>query len=131
VIGVDTNVLLRHLLQDDPVQSPIASRFLEERTPEDPAFIGGVVIAELVWTLGTSYRVARADCHRIVRALLASGDLVVEGSVSVRRALWDAEEANADLADAIIAHRAIDAGCDGTVTFDRRAQRLPGMLPVV
>ena len=48
----------------------------------------------------------------------------------IRRALRDAEDANVDLADAIIAHAAIDAGCDGIVTFDKAAQRLPGMLPV-
>ncbi len=54
----------------------------------------------------------------------------MQDRVAVRRALWDAEDESADIADAIIAHSAIDAGCDGVVTFDKRALRLPGMLPV-
>jgi predicted nucleic-acid-binding protein len=130
VIGVDTNVLLRHLLQDDPIQSPKASGFLSERTSVDPIYISRMVLVETVWTLTRSYGCRLPELAGIIRALLASDDVVVEAAPSVRRAVRDAEDENGDLADAIIAHTAIDAGCDGVVTFDERAQRLPGMLPV-
>ena len=130
MIGVDTNVLLRHILQDDPRQSALASRFMAERGPADPAFVSTVVVLELVWTLRRRYSFPQADVASIVQKLTISRDIVLEDSVALRRALWDAEDVGGDIADAIIAHKAIDAGCDGVVTFDRRAQKLPGMLPV-
>jgi len=130
MIGVDTNVILRHLLQDDARQSPIASRFLADRSPDDPAYLSTAVVLELVWTLRRRYGFPQAEVSRIVLSLSRSNDILLQDSVAVRRAVWDAEEANVDIADALIAHSAIDAGCDGVVTFDRRAQRLPGMLPV-
>jgi predicted nucleic-acid-binding protein len=130
MIGVDTNVLLRHLMRDDPRQTPVASRFFAARGPGDPAYVSTAVLLELIWTLRRTYRVSRADVSRIVWTLSRSRDIVLQDPVLARRALWDAEDEQADIADAIIAHAAIDAGCDGAVTFDRRAQRLPGMLPV-
>jgi predicted nucleic-acid-binding protein len=80
--------------------------------------------------LRRTYKVSRADVVSILETLLRSRDILIQSAASLRRALADSEEANTDLADAVIAHAAIDAGCDWTVTFDRRAQRLPGMLPV-
>jgi predicted nucleic-acid-binding protein len=130
VIGVDSNVLLRHLLQDDDVQSPLASRFFASRSPEDPAFLSQLVLAEVIWTLERAQRLAPEEVRRVMRDLLSSADVVVENSIGVRRAVRDAEQCDAGLADAIIAHAAIDAGCDGIVTFDRRALDLPGMLPL-
>jgi predicted nucleic-acid-binding protein len=130
VIGVDTNVLLRHILQDDAAQGPAASRFFAERTQHDPAYVSTPVLLELVWTLRHTYRVPAADVAVVLRSLTRSPDVVVQNPAAVRRAVQDADAENADLADAIIAHAAIDAGCDGIVTFDQRAQRLPGMLPV-
>lgn len=130
MIGVDTNVLIRHIVGDDRGQAAAAARFLAARSADDPVFVSSTVLVELIWTLGTRYRQPPAVVARIVESLLSSADVVVEGPESVRRALADAVDANADLADAIIAHRAIDAGCDGIVTFDRRARRLPGMLPL-
>ena len=67
---------------------------------------------------------------RILETLLRARDISIQSAASLRRALADAADANTDLADAIIAHTAIDAGCDWTVTFDRKAQRLPGMMPI-
>lgn len=130
MIGVDSNVLLRHLLQDDPIQSPKASDFLAQRTAADPIYVSRMVLAETVWTLTRSYGRRVPELAGIIRALLASDDVVIEAAPSVRRAVRDAEDENGELVDAIIAHAATDAGCDGVVTFDKRAQRLPGMLPV-
>jgi len=130
MIGVDTNILLRHVLQDDPVQSASASRFLATREADDPAFVSTGVLLEFIWTLRSRYRFAQSDVSQVVSSLLQSHDVVVQEAAGVRRALWDARDENADIADAIFAHTAIDAGCDGVVTFDRRAQRLPGMLPL-
>ena len=130
MIGVDTNLLLRHILQDDPIQSPSASAFLAERGPGDPAFVSTGVLLELMWTLRSRYGFPLADVSQVVWSLTRSQDILLQDATAVRRAVWDARDENAEIADAIIAQTAIDAGCDGVVTFDKRAQRLPGMLPV-
>lgn len=130
MIGVDTNVLVRHLVKHDPSRAEDARRFLDGRSPDDPAYVSTAVIVETISVLGRIYRVQRADIVRILETLLRSRDILIESAASLRRSLADAEEANTDIADAIITHAAIDAGCDWTVTFDKRAQRLPGMFPV-
>lgn len=130
MIGVDTNVLIRHLVQDDARSAEKAGRFLGERSPDDPAYISTAVVVEVVSVLRRKYGVRPDDIAGVLETLLRSRDISIQSGASLRRALADAEEANTDLADAIIAHAAIDAGCDWTVTFDRRAQMLPGMLPI-
>lgn len=128
MIGVDSNVLLRHLVRDDPQQARVVARFFAARGPGDPAYISIPVLLEVTWTLRRTYRLPQADIARIVGTLTRSPEIVIQNRVAVRRAIWDAVDEQADIADAIIAHTAIDAGCDGVVTFDRRAQKLPGML---
>jgi predicted nucleic-acid-binding protein len=130
MIGVDTNVLIRHLVKDDPRSAEQARQFFSERSPDDPAYISTAVVVETVSVLRRSYGVSRAEVGRVLETLLRSRDIVIQSAESLRRSVVDSEGAKSDLADAIIAHTAIDAGCDGVVTFDRRAQRLPGMLPV-
>ncbi len=130
MIGVDTNVMIRHLVNDDPHSAEDARAFFNDRSPDDPAYVSTAVVVETVSVLRRTYKVSRADVVSILETLLRSRDILIQSAASLRRALADSEEANTDLADAIIAHAAIDAGCDWTVTFDRRAQRLPGMLPV-
>lgn len=130
MIGIDTNVLVRHLVQDDPAQTELVRRVIDARTPDDPAFVSTAVVIETIRVLKHRYRVGRSDIHRAFEALLRTREVTFESGTALWRAIQDADEAGNDLADAIIAHAAIDAGCDGVVTFDRRAQRLPGMLPV-
>lgn len=132
MIGVDTNVLVRHLTQDDPAQSRAATRFFAARTADDPAYISLVALVETVWVLRRAYGIEAAAVTRVIRGLLSVREVVVPAPDVVRRAVDDAEQAGTDLADAIIAHLAVAAGADGTVTFDRRAAELPAMrlLPI-
>ena len=56
MIGIDTNVLVRFLTQDDPEQSALASDVFErELSARNPGFIGLVVLAETVWVLQSAY----------------------------------------------------------------------------
>ncbi|MEP6480305.1 MAG: type II toxin-antitoxin system VapC family toxin [Rhodoglobus sp.] len=128
MIGVDTNVIVRFVVKDDAEQSEAAARFFAERSQTDPAFITIVTLVETVWTLKRSYWLQPDAVTRFVRGLLGSGDVVLQAPDVVRRALTEAEEAHTDFADAVIALLAIDADCDHTVTFDKRATELPGML---
>ncbi|MGB3911575.1 MAG: type II toxin-antitoxin system VapC family toxin [Pseudolysinimonas sp.] len=125
MIGVDTNVLLRYLLDDDPRQSPQAAAFFEARSEKDPAFVSLVAVVEAVWTLRARERMSSDRVAQALRALLSAREIVVQAPELVRRAIRDSEEHGTDLADAVIAGLGIDA--DYTVTFDKKAGALAGM----
>ena len=127
MIGLDTNVLLRFLLQDDPVQSPTATRIIETELSEAaPGFISAIVIAETAWVLETQHRRTRADVGAVMEGLLFIDNLRLEHSFAVASAATAAMQQNVDFADALIGEIARSAGCSTTLTFDRRAQRLQG-----
>jgi predicted nucleic-acid-binding protein len=127
VIGIDTNVLVRYLAQDDAAQSPIASRMIDALTADTPGFIPVVVLVETVWVLSGAYRMPRARIAEIVETLLRARELVVEAAETAYLALATYQKTTADFSDALIAHAARLAGCGETVTFDKAAAATPGM----
>lgn len=128
MIGLDTNVVVRFLAQDDPIQSPIATRTMARLTREQPGFIGAVVLAELTWVLSRAYKRPREEIARAVEGLLQSTQIVVENAPAAYRALARFEaSATAEFADALIAETAALAGARETVTFDQRAATELGM----
>lgn len=128
MIGVDANVLVRLVVGDDVGQSARAEAFFRERSPDDPAAVSLVALVEFAWVLRRSYGRSPTDVARAIRGLLAADSIVIQSEQAVIRALRDAEESRADFADSVIAHLGLGAGCDYTVTFDRKAAELPGML---
>jgi predicted nucleic-acid-binding protein len=127
VIGVDTNVLVRYLAQDDATQSPIASRIIDALTADAPGYISMVVLVETVWVLSRTYRMPRARIAEIVETLLRARELVVEAVETAYLALATYQTTTADFSDALIAHAARLAGCSETVTFDKAAAATAGM----
>ena len=127
MIGVDTNVLLRYLLDDDPRQSPKAAAFFEARSDKDPAFVSLAAIMEVVWNLRARERMSSERVAIALRSLLSAREIVVQAPDVLRRAIRDSEDHGTDIADAVIAGLGIDADCDYTVTFDKRASSLPEM----
>lgn len=131
MIGLDTNVLVRYLAQDDPIQSATAVRFIEHRLTEDePGFISVVALVETVWVLQRRYRLGALDVAQIVQGLLEAPVVVVESATEVFLALTAAQEGRGSFSDVLIAALGAKAGCSTTVTFDRKAARLPGFSPV-
>lgn len=127
MIGIDTNVLVRYLTQDDAKQSAVATRFIEGRlTPENPGFISTITLCEIAWVLADSYGADRKRIRDAVEGLLATKQLVVERSELVWKALRAWEGVSADFSDALIGQLAIAHGGEKTVTFDRTAAKLPG-----
>ena len=128
MIGIDTNVLLRYLAQDDRRQSAVASRFIHSLRREAQGHIALLTVAELIWVLKSRYRATAAELSGTLLQLLSDERFVVQD----RHALWLAldvvERSNVDLADALIAFVNLQQGCSHTVTFDRGAQRIPGMV---
>lgn len=123
MIGLDTNVLVRYLAQDEPAQSAAATQLLESFTAEAPGFISTVTLVETAWVLARAYRTPQPDIAAIIEGLLRAQELVVEQSETHYRALGTYQTTTADYADAVIAQTGRRAGCDETVTFDRRAAK--------
>lgn len=127
MIGLDTNVVVRYLTQDDPKQSPIATRFLESTlSTEDPGFISLVVLAEVLWVLVSLYSVDRSGVAEILAGLLTTEQLRVESAELVWRAKRRYEESKADFSDALIMECALAAACKRSVTFDKSAASTAG-----
>lgn len=127
MIGIDTNVLVRHFVQDDPAESAAATRFLTtECTVDRPGFIGVVVLCELAWVLGRVYRYSRDDVLAAVRALLQTSSARVEQGQFVRQAVDRVQRQGGDFPDHLILLLNRQNGGEATVTFDRRFARLEG-----
>ena len=128
MIGVDTNVLVRLIINDDPRQHSLAKAFFAGLSTDSPGFVSLTTLIETVWILRRSYAMDADTVGKFINKLLSSREIIVQAAGVVRRGMRDAVEAKADFADAVISHLGIDAGCDYTVTFDRSAADLPGML---
>lgn len=128
--GLDTNVLVRYVMQDDPRQSPRATRLIESLSADEPGFVPAVVLVELVWVLSGSYGLERSQVALVLDTLLRSKELVVERAEWVTQALARCAGAGADFADALIERSAAGAGCAATMTFDAGAAKSAGMTLV-
>ncbi|QTV80283.1 PIN domain-containing protein [Microbacterium sp. NIBRBAC000506063] len=104
LIGIDTNVVLRAILEDDPVQSPPAAALFRSLSPERLGFITLVTLAEVYWVLSRSVQLPRDECLAIISALVYTETLEFDDGEGVVRALSFAEE-GADFADALIEGR--------------------------
>jgi predicted nucleic-acid-binding protein len=127
VIGLDTNVLVRYLTQDDPVQSLRATRIIERLLTEDrPGFISLVTIAETVWVLNRVYGLSELEIARAVERILQADTLMVQNEQEVFTATVILRAGAGSFSDALIGAVGSWAGCLSTLTFDRRAARLKG-----
>ena len=127
MIGLDTNVLVRYVTQDDPVQSPKASRLIESLTTASPGFVSLVSVVELVWVLQSSYQSAKSEVIAVLETLLRTRELTVEHAEVIWQALRRFTSTKADFADCLIERCAHAAGCEYTATFDVNAAKAAGM----
>ncbi len=127
MIGLDTNILVRYLTQDDSIQSPKATELIERRlTEEKPGFVSIVAMVETLWVLERAYGLTPHEIVGAVERVLQTDVLVVENEQEVFAAMVALKEGHGSFADAVIAARGARMGCSYTVTFDRKALRLPG-----
>jgi len=131
MIGIDTNVLVRYLTQDDPAQSPRAAELIEgELTEQDPGYVTTVVVAEIAWVLRRGYRFTATEIAAAIERLLQVDVLVVEREQEVFLAVAALRSGMASFADALIAILCRSAGCSHVATFDRRAPGALGFAPM-
>lgn len=122
MIALDTNVLVRYLVSDDPRQAEIAARLVQKLTTERPGYISSPVVVELARVLRKGYRLEPSAIVAALAKLLEMPNLVVEDEDAVRLAT---ESDHGDFVDRLIHFIGQHAGCETTVTFDRGFARLP------
>ena len=127
MIGLDANILVRYIMQDDVRQSPLADRLIESLTVEAPGFISLVTVIELVWVLSSAYGLTDARIAEGLETLLRTREIRVDQAETIWKALRDFQGTRADFADCLIARTGRMVGCQTTMTFDREAAKLDGM----
>lgn len=127
MIGIDTNLLLRLIVGDEPKQAVAARDLIRERcSSDDPGYVRHIVLVELVWTLSSAYRFQRDQIADAISQLLEMSQLEIEGPGDVIATLQDFRRGPAEFADCLIGRTNVTAGCSTTITFDRKAAKLPG-----
>lgn len=125
--GLDTNVVIRFLMQDDAEQGRMASDLIATLTEEAPGFVCREVLVEIVWVLERAYGLGRDDICQALDGLLEAQELVLEAAERVALAAERYRRGGPGFADQMIALAGQGAGCTRTVTFDRKAAKLPEM----
>ena len=128
MIGIDTNVLLRLWLDDDPAQSRRIDILLGKHgQAAGSLLVSDVVLAEAVWTLGSAYSQGKAEQLKAVRSLLNEAAFAFESRDAVATALALCERSTCGFSDCLIAAKHQRLGCQFTATFDRAMRNLPGV----
>lgn len=127
MIALDTNVLVRYIMQDDPAQAERANSLIDSMSSDGPALVPLVVVVELVWVLVRSYKLDREHIVQALEALLASRELVIQNAAIVWAALRIYRRGRGDFSDCLIARCAQSEGCQQIMTFDRSAAKHAGM----
>ena len=120
MIGLDTNVIVRYLVQDDADQKLLAAAIIDHLSEERPGFVATIVWAEVYWVLTRAYGFGRLDVVERLAAFSTADEICTESSAEVASAVVQAQR-GADFADALISASAMRAGCTEVVTFDKRA----------
>lgn len=121
MIGLDTNVLVRYLTQDDAVQARRANRLIADAMKNgEPMHLSAIVLCETVWVLRWAYRIGKADILRALTRILDTAQFSIEDPDACREALALYAEGRGDFSDYLLGTRNHRAGCSATVTFDRK-----------
>lgn len=126
MIGLDTNILLRAVLNDDVVQSPIARGILARLTVEEPGFVSIVTVVEFAWSLRSRYKKPQEAIRAAFEALLRNPTIVFSNRDFVNAAVVTKEH---DFADALLHAECRHAGCKTIFTFDSSALRHADFQP--
>ncbi len=125
MIGLDTNILVRYLAQDDLDQAAKATKLMEKSLSDsDPGFISIVAMVETVWVLERAYGLSNREIAAAIERILATDVLIVQREQEVFTAMIALRNGHSSFADALIGALGAEAGCARTLTFDRKAARL-------
>jgi predicted nucleic-acid-binding protein len=131
MLGIDTNVVMRLLVSDDAEQTRRARKLIEQALDgEEPVLISLLVLTESEWVLRSRYGFKRDAVLDMFRALLEARELSFEDEPAVEEALFHWKDSACGFADCLITAHNRQLGCRATATFDAKAARLPGTLPL-
>ena len=125
--AIDTNVLVRFLVNDDRAQAAqVRERFATAEQRRAAFYVPPLVLLETIWVLESAYQIRRAEIIEALGELLLMPVLQFEQREAVLAMLRAAKETNLDLPDALIAHSPLHMGCESVLTFDQKAARGAG-----
>ncbi|HXQ29444.1 MAG TPA: type II toxin-antitoxin system VapC family toxin [Gemmatimonadales bacterium] len=131
MLGIDTNVVIRLLVSDDPEQTRRARRLIDQAVGRDePVLVSLLVLIETEWVLRSRYALSREAVLGVFRSVLEARELSFEDEPAFEEALFHWKDSTCGFADCLIAAHNRQLGCRATATFDAKAARLPGVLPV-
>ena len=131
MLGIDTNVLVRYLTRDDEPQYQKARRLIDrEINKGEPVLISLLVLLETEWVLRSRYGLIKTEILMALSALLESAELAFEDEPSIEHAIHTWKDSAVDFADSLIDARNVRLGCQATATFDIKALKLTGFIPV-
>jgi len=129
MLGIDTNVLVRFLVQDDEVQFDRARKLIKREVAAGRrVYINHLVLMETEWVLRSRYAVSKDRIIEVLSGLLESVDVQFEDEAVIEEAIFNWKEASADFADCLIGAKNRRTGCTATATFDNKASKLPGYI---
>ncbi len=126
MIALDTNVLIRYLVQDDKTQAQKANRLIEALTPDTPAFISCIVLCEVNWVLESAYKIKKKERLEALRGIVSVAVFAMEHLDACLKALKLTESGPADFSDYLISQIAQQEGYETVLTFDKKALRCAG-----
>ena len=127
MIGIDTNILVRYITQDDEIQSEIATEFIENYCSNgNKVFINHLVICELVWVLKKCYKLSKPKIINVIQHILQISQFSIETPQIIWQALTDYKKGSADFADYVVGRTNIFNNCEETITFDKKASKSKG-----
>jgi predicted nucleic-acid-binding protein len=127
MIGIDTNVIIRYIVQDDPEQAKVATKLIEQSCSLDnPGYINHIVLCEIVWVLRRNYKLDKQSICQVIEQIMRTDKLMIEDIQLVRKALETFKETKADFAGCLLSQRNLQAGCRYTATLDDAASVTKG-----
>ena len=120
MVGLDTNVLVRYITQDDPRQSKMAERAIEKAvTGGAKVLIQPIVLCELIWVLESAYRYGKSEIIAMIEQVMRTVQFEIAEKDVIWKALEDFSGGSADFSDYLISRANERAGAQTTLTFDR------------
>ena len=128
MIGLDTNVLVRYITQDDKKQAALVNSLIESLDDASPGFVTLVTVVELSWVLESAYNFTRQQFAEVMQTLMTVDTIKLDRAAVVASAVRVYAGSKADFSDCLIERLCASAGCEKTMTFDRVAAKMTGMV---
>jgi predicted nucleic-acid-binding protein len=125
MIGIDTNILVRYLTEDDKAQSEISAKLIAEHSGKEASiFINNIVLCELIWVLEFGYKYSKPQIIMLLKEMLGTIEFAFEDHEMLWQVVMEYEIVSADFSDILIGKLNVKGGCLWTATFDKKAAKI-------